>query len=194
MCIFFPTLYQLESSCINFGVRTGGYGEGFLLSTTGSIGVVLVAIVSGYGAVKSPYANISRLMNPVTERQLREQQKRLLHTLQLIGERKRTVLQGTHQANSRDSKNDGYLSNVLGWILRGGSGGKTSEREMLYEIEALESMSVEMHTNLENLIDERERMLYSATCIGRLKNVWGSIAVFTKEEEEKVDNVGGMYV
>ncbi|KAF4701852.1 Golgi pH regulator B [Perkinsus olseni] len=153
-------------------------GSGFLLSTTGSIGVVLVAIVSGYGAVKFPYSNISRLMNPVTRMQLREQQKRLLHTLQLIGERKRTVLLERHNRASGLSaapgRAKGYVSSVLGWILGGASEG-SSEKDMLYEIEALESMCSEMYISLENLTEERQRVLYSTTRIGRIKNLWGWI-------------------
>ncbi|KAF4650517.1 Golgi pH regulator B [Perkinsus chesapeaki] len=113
----------------------------------------------------------------VTARDLWEQQQRLVHTLQLIGERKRAVLVQRAKRtteNHAGGQGKGHFSTILGWIFGNSSEG-ASEKELMNEIAALESMSTEMFGDLEQLTEERERVVYSTTCMGRFKNIWGWI-------------------
>eukprot|EP00820_Chromera_velia_P015470 Cvel_25352.t2-p1 / transcript=Cvel_25352.t2 / gene=Cvel_25352 / organism=Chromera_velia_CCMP2878 / gene_product=Golgi pH regulator, putative / transcript_product=Golgi pH regulator, putative / location=Cvel_scaffold2860:4709-5871(+) / protein_length=387 / sequence_SO=supercontig / SO=protein_coding / is_pseudo=false len=69
--------------------------EGFSLSTEqllarmGVCGVAVVSALAGFGAVAFPYENIAFFLSPISQAQAEAVENRLLHTLSLIGKKKR---------------------------------------------------------------------------------------------------------
>lgn len=182
------TLIHLESTELSADV---------LMARIGILGVSVVAMLAGFGAVNFPYRSMHSFLRPVTQQQVADVEQRLLRTMKLIAGKKRQELTVQQEEarlkaelNSRQLAAEGRrgLFKRLGdaWegakeaaaALVGGGAAAEKERErrrLRTEIQAYEAFSCELFTELDELIRERLRELQARTPVGRVMNVLGSV-------------------
>ena len=70
------------------------------MSRVGVLGVTIMAILSGFGAVNSPYATLSFFLRQVKDADIQAAEKKYLQTLDMImGKKKRILIAQKRQRN-----------------------------------------------------------------------------------------------
>ncbi len=165
------------------------------VSRVGVIGVALMAILSGFGAVMSPYANLTFFVSPVNKEELAALEVQLHRNADGILKRKKKLLlarlaqSGVVEGDGRRSprgrpgrahtQGDGEsLSSVFSSVMHGGG----SRGELLLEegqsalqkdIAAAQSFNAELFLRYNDRLEKYQRQEFSATLLGRFYNVLG---------------------
>lgn len=61
------------------------------ISRVGVIGVTVMAMLSGFGAVNAPYCYMTIFMRPVGQVQIAQMERKLMHTMEMIVAKKRRL-------------------------------------------------------------------------------------------------------
>ncbi|VDN26172.1 unnamed protein product [Gongylonema pulchrum] len=61
------------------------------ISRVGVIGVTVMAVLSGFGAVNAPYCYMTIFMRPVGQEQITQMERKLMHTMEMIVAKKRRL-------------------------------------------------------------------------------------------------------
>lgn len=61
------------------------------ISRVGVIGVTVMAMLSGFGAVNAPYCYMTLFMRPVGQIQIAQMERKLMHTMEMIVAKKRRL-------------------------------------------------------------------------------------------------------
>lgn len=62
------------------------------ISRVGICGTTVIALLSGFGAVNYPYTSMNYFIHPITDTTLRQTERKLLHTIEMISIKKRRSL------------------------------------------------------------------------------------------------------
>eukprot|EP00794_Sanderia_malayensis_P009898 gene9899-10911_t len=143
------------------------------VSRVGVIGVTLMAILSGFGAVNAPYTYMSYFMRQVTDADIYAIERRLMQTMELIlTKKKRIAFSKRQQVTTTKSPKSGI------WGVFGGfSGGAQSENISLLETEVktLEELGRQLFLESVDLHNSKERVIFSTTLQGRYFDFLGHI-------------------
>uniref|UniRef100_A0A8C9FYG4 Golgi pH regulator n=1 Tax=Pavo cristatus TaxID=9049 RepID=A0A8C9FYG4_PAVCR len=128
-----------------------------LISRVGVIGVTLMALLSGFGAVNCPYTYMSYFLRNVTDADILALERRLLQTMDMIISKKKRI-------SVRPPKVCGLLkaeesSSYLSLIQQ--------------EVDALEELSRQLFLETADLHATKERIEYSKTFQGKYFNFLG---------------------
>lgn len=188
---FLPLFWYVVYLCGTM-IRIGekGLSADLLIARIGVLGVSVVAMLSGFGAVNFPYCSMHSFLRPVTQQQVADVEQRLLRTMKLIASKKRQVLQirqdearlAAKRAGQPAAK--GWAASLLGGsraafqvlasVVAGAGGSCDTERRRLgAEIQALEAFNRELFTELDQLIKARLCELQARTSRGRVMNGLG---------------------
>ncbi|XP_035825193.1 Golgi pH regulator isoform X2 [Aplysia californica] len=145
------------------------------IGRVGVIGVTLMAILSGFGAVNCPYTYLSYFNRHVTGADIQSIERRLLQTVDRIITKKKKVA-----LSERDSLRRASLSTPskgIWGLLKSAATGVGSGAENLgplkQETKALEELSRQLFLETADLHDARDRIEYSKTFKGRYFNFLG---------------------
>ncbi|KAI8779590.1 hypothetical protein BgiMline_031097 [Biomphalaria glabrata] len=145
------------------------------IGRVGVIGVTLMAILSGFGAVNCPYTYMSYFIRHVTEADIQSIEKRLLQTLDRIIVKKKKIA-----LSQRDSLRQASLSSPakgIWGLLKSAATSVSPYTENLgpvkLETQALEELSRQLFLETADLHDAMDRIEYSKTFKGRYFNVMG---------------------
>lgn len=85
------------------------------MSRTGVIGVTVMAILSGFGAVNYPYTSMTYFIRPVSQTDVVTLERRLLLTMDMILAKKKRIVIDRKQNKSHQTKQGiwGMLSSVV---------------------------------------------------------------------------------
>ncbi|KAJ1791027.1 hypothetical protein LPJ59_005062, partial [Coemansia sp. RSA 2399] len=151
----------------------------------GVIGVTLMAVLSGFGAVNSPYRQLFVFVHKVSPVQLEGMKRQLHYSLELLLDKKKMLarmealerkereeVQATD--NSRSLANR-LMSSAVGSIMRIGFYPTRDKGlgELKREIENLERVTQELFADVETMCLEHDRYEASKTLAGRSRNVLG---------------------
>ncbi|XP_028140483.1 Golgi pH regulator [Diabrotica virgifera virgifera] len=146
-----------------------------LVSRIGVIGVTVMALLSGFGAVNYPYTSMAYFMREVSEADVLTIEKRLMQTMDMIVLRKKKLAIAKKQ--SMEKVNDATKKRGL-WSILSSVGVNRSEEnisQLRLETEGLEALSrtlfLEVHENRNML----ERIEWSKTWKGIYFNFLGYI-------------------
>ncbi|KJE95176.1 hypothetical protein CAOG_05654 [Capsaspora owczarzaki ATCC 30864] len=149
------------------------------ISRVGVIGVTLMAILSGLGAVNCPYTYMTMFLRAVEDAEVQDLEKKYLHTLDLIYSKKRKVVM-TKKDRTMEGSSPTQQSAESGPSLFGRVAslfGRQSEHENIVlleqEMRALEQSSRQQFLELSELHDAQDRKAYSQTWKGRYFNALG---------------------
>ncbi|KAL8598032.1 Golgi pH regulator [Nucella lapillus] len=143
------------------------------ISRVGVIGVTLMAIMSGFGAVNCPYTYLSYFVRHVTEADILGVQKRILQTTEMIIIKKKRVALAT-----RESLRQASLNKVSGgfWSMLKNVATRSSTENVGHlkqEVGALEELNRQLFLETVDLHEARDRIEYSKTFKGRYFNFLG---------------------
>ena len=140
---------------------------GGVVANVGLIGVVLMAILSGYAAINSPYSNLSVFLRDISEQDIADAQDRLLSTIDQLFEVKKKIA-----ALSSSSSTQRLFGSPISMIFSSSSSNSSQEAE------ALEMFMTQMHFDLDAMHLDRERFQLARTWRGVYNNLLGYIFSF----------------
>ncbi|CAJ0608370.1 unnamed protein product [Cylicocyclus nassatus] len=150
------------------------------ISRIGVIGVTVMAVLSGFGAVNAPYVYMTVFMRKVDQHAITQMERKLMQTMEMIVIKKRKVAQYERElalsAFSRGKdENTGLLHRIWGTVASAAGGGTLSEqiRQLNSEIIPLNELSRYLFLEVVELRNMKERMDYSKTWMGKYFNVLG---------------------
>ena len=190
MCNIYPTLYpyRLVVSAVGLFIWLYAFwffGQPFpitvsgliapVISRVGVMGVTMMAILSGYGAVNSPYSYSSYFLREVTDDDIHFVQKKLLNTQNVIVSKKKRIaykrhLRYIHERNN-PSESGGWF-NMIRKTVTSTSPGSVS-REEIQDVEAYEELSRQLFLELVDLNNTKIRIRESKTLKGKYFNFLG---------------------
>ena len=143
------------------------------ISRVGVIGVTVMAVLSGFGAVNCPYTYMTYFMRHVTDSDIQGMERKLLQTIDMtLNKKKRLALINRDEQASNSKSKSGSISRV--WSMISGSGWSGENKTVLQnDISALEELGRQLFLELVDLHSMRDRMLYSQTLKGKYFNVMG---------------------
>ncbi|KRY53188.1 Oxysterol-binding protein-related protein 8 [Trichinella britovi] len=143
--------------------RFGIFSIENIISRVGVIGVTVMAMLSGFGAVNCPYTYMSYFMQNITDSDVRNMERRYLKTIDMILTKKKKLLLERRGYTSVESQAN-WLKLVASSILSSSEGsGALLEEEINY----LEEAARQLLTEIMEMNDMKRRLLYSKTLRGR---------------------------
>lgn len=150
------------------------------VSRVSLLGVMVMAILSGFGAVNCPYEYLSVFWRRIGEDEIAFLEKRLLHNMEiLLAKKKRRAFEQRAVARRRiagdaQSTSARSLLNPLGWFRRNAKEGSYI-KDLDAEIETLESLSRELFLEIHDMRDAQDRSKRAQTLRGRVFNLFGYV-------------------
>jgi len=140
------------------------------------VGVTVMAFLSGYGAVNVPYTYLSYFLRNVTDSDIAQVERQLVHTLdKLLIKKKRLLLakELSRRTSAPTEKPSGMFGRIVNLVKSNRSSGEDDIKQLLQEIKVLEDLSRELFLDIHELKSEKARILFSQTWLGRLYNLLG---------------------
>ncbi|XP_065901592.1 Golgi pH regulator-like [Dysidea avara] len=143
------------------------------ISRVGVVGVTVMAVLSGFGAVNAPYTYMAYFMRNVKDTDIQTLERRLMQTMDMIISKKKRVLftekqslkySGSTLGVNRTSSGMGRVWGMFSGIVSTGSETVTLLQQ---EISALEELSRQLFLEVVDLYGVKERIAYSKTLKGR---------------------------
>ncbi|CAG8681738.1 3506_t:CDS:2 [Dentiscutata erythropus] len=130
----------------------------FGMSRVGVIGVTMMAILSGFGAVNSPYATLFFFLRQVTDADIQAAEKKYLQTLDIIISKKRRIL--ISQARQRGaveqgSRVGGFMRKMINTMTNHMGIGGENVGMLRQEVVGLENLSRQLFIDIDDLYQER---------------------------------------
>ncbi|XP_046400358.1 Golgi pH regulator [Ischnura elegans] len=153
------------------------------VSRIGVIGVTVMALLSGFGAVNYPYTSMAYFMRPVTASDVHATERRLMLTLDMIVAKKKRIALATSRRRAEASawrrsgdSADSHTPPGLIWGLLKSVTSKSSEEnigQLKLEVAGLEELSRQLFLEAHDMHNGMERIEWSATWKGKYFNFLG---------------------
>ncbi|XP_054694725.1 Golgi pH regulator B isoform X3 [Grus americana] len=145
-----------------------------LISRVGVIGVTLMALLSGFGAVNCPYTYMSYFLRNVTDADILALERRLLQTMDMIVSKKKRIAVA-HRTMFQRGEVHNKPTGFWGMIKSVTTSVAGSENLSLIqqEVDALEELSRQLFLETADLHATKERIEYSKTFQGKYFNFLG---------------------
>ncbi|XP_062371312.1 Golgi pH regulator B isoform X3 [Cinclus cinclus] len=145
-----------------------------LISRVGVIGVTLMALLSGFGAVNCPYTYMSYFLRNVTDADILALERRLLQTMDMIVSKKKRIAVA-HRTMFQRGEVHNRPTGFWGMIKSVTTSVPGSENLSLIqqEVDALEELSRQLFLETADLHATKERIEYSKTFQGKYFNFMG---------------------
>jgi len=139
----------------------------------GVLGVTIMAVLSGFGAVNYPYTCMSYFVRPVSDSDIQNLDKRLMQTMDMIIMKKKRIA-----VAKRDSLQKGLTGNESRsfWgMVRSFTSSSPSENivALCEETKGLEELSRQLFLESVDLHNEQDRREYLKTLKGKYFNILG---------------------
>ncbi|CAO1427191.1 unnamed protein product [Diamesa hyperborea] len=140
------------------------------VSRVGVVGVFLMAILSGFGAVNFPFTNMSYFIHPVTQNDVINTERRLMQTMDMILVKKKRIALERRRIKPNTTKQTiwGLISSVANKPP-----GSENIGQLRLEISGLEELSRQLFLEAHDMKNMQERQRWSHTLQGRYFNVMG---------------------
>eukprot|EP00128_Syssomonas_multiformis_P017427 Colp12_sorted_trinity150504_noHs@35066 len=137
------------------------------VGVVGIIGVSLMAVLSGFGAVNCPYTYMSYFVRHVQESDMQLLRTRLMQTTDILLTKCRRRALARKKLEEQQPSSRGFV----GWFF--GSGNDDNLAVLQQEIQGLEETHRQLFVELHELHVELERQVFSKTLQGRYYNALG---------------------
>ncbi|KAL5019993.1 hypothetical protein ScPMuIL_002885 [Solemya velum] len=143
------------------------------IGRVGVIGVTIMALLSGFGAVNYPYTSMFYFIRAVTDTDIQAVEKRLLQSVDMIIMKKKRMAIAKRDSLRQASLNRNH-GGIWGMIKNVTSGGSSENISLLkQETDALEELSRQLFLETVDLHNTQERIEYSKTFKGKYFNFLG---------------------
>ncbi|EDV26153.1 uncharacterized protein TRIADDRAFT_23402 [Trichoplax adhaerens] len=141
-----------------------------LVSRVGVIGVTIIGILSGFGAVNCPYTYMAVFTRNISDGDIYSLEKRITQTIDMIlTKKKRYIKFGTAATQEQKKSRMQFVWNMIS----GGSAGSENISHLKNEVDALEELSRQLFLESVDMHATKARIAYSRTLKGRYFNLMG---------------------
>lgn len=168
MCIFVKIGDQFPITSPNYGALSIEQG----LSRVGVIGVSLIGVLSGFGAVNYPYTSMTCFMRSVNRSDVLQLERKLMHNYGMIIDKKKRIATKEEEAKSQRSSGWSVGSYAFGLL---GSSEAESVSELKSSCNTLEELTRQLFLELVELRQMQQRIVWSKTLKGQYFNMLGYI-------------------
>ncbi|GBG66892.1 hypothetical protein CBR_g72647 [Chara braunii] len=151
-----------------------------LVSRVGVIGVFLMAVLSGYGAVNLPYSYMSLFIRQIEPADIADLDKRWLQAVETyVAKKKKIILAQMEMDRLEGSRKQAgarsFLTMLVNTVVKSGKEDDMGQeiRKLEEEVRSLEELANQIMEEIRDLRKEKEAMIYSRTWKGHLKNLLG---------------------
>lgn len=160
------------------------------VSRIGVVGVTVMAILSGFGAVNYPYTNMTYFIRSVLQSDVINVERKLMHTMDMILSKKKRMALDRRRNKAANTQRQG-LWGMISSVTQRPPGAESKWKEKIYsivivkicfpadigqlrlEISALEEISRQLFLEVHSLKNMQERQRWSRTVEGKFFNVMG---------------------
>ncbi|KAG9508745.1 Golgi pH regulator [Fragariocoptes setiger] len=154
-----------------FPIATPKYGLFSIeqvLSRIGVIGVTLIGLLSGFGAVNYPYTSMKMFMHDVSQQHIQQLERKLIHNYDMIISKKKKIAQAEQQARLQSSS-------ASIWGLIKNLSGSNSLNQLKSDCKALEELTRQLFLELVDMRQMQQRKVWSQTWKGQYFNAIGYV-------------------
>ncbi|XP_031634812.1 Golgi pH regulator [Contarinia nasturtii] len=138
------------------------------VSRIGVIGVTVMAILSGFGAVNYPYTSMTYFIRPVSQTDVLTLERRLLLTMDMILAKKKRIA-----IDRKQNKTHSTRQGIWGMLTSKLTSGTENIGQLRLEIGGLEELSRQLFLEVHALRNMQERQRWARTLQGKYFNVLG---------------------
>ncbi|EPZ34769.1 GPCR 89-related domain-containing protein [Rozella allomycis CSF55] len=149
-------------------------GQPFPILSRESVGVTLMAILSGFGAVNAPYTSLAYFLKPVTQFEIHQCEKKYNHTLEMIFSKKKRIWSLSREIEDGRNLDNGFFTRMLSTIQSKFSTTGSID-QLRKEVDALLILSEQIYLELDEMYAEKERLLFAKSWKGQYYNFLGYI-------------------
>ncbi|XP_034234269.1 Golgi pH regulator isoform X2 [Thrips palmi] len=145
------------------------------ISRIGVIGVTVMALLSGFGAVNYPYTSMAYFMRQVSPGDIQAIEKRLMQTMDLIVVKKKRIAlakRGVQVHGSQSGPTSPSIWNMLRTVTSKESP-ETDVKQLKQDVGALEELSRQLFLEAHDLHNMQERLEWATTWKGKYFNFLG---------------------
>ncbi|XP_038065975.1 Golgi pH regulator-like [Patiria miniata] len=147
-----------------------------VMSRIGVIGVTIIAVLSGFGAVNCPYTYMAYFVRDVSDADIQAHDRKLLQVMDMILTKKKRILLIERDQLQQASSNRKQASGIWGMLKSvATSSGGANLGQLQQEVAGYEELSRQLFLELVDLNSTKERIEYSKTLKGKYFNIMGYV-------------------